>query len=1216
MSLRHQMSQYKSVPYRDVAHQRDLFLLQTSLVACEPGRLLLSMVDRFGLTGWIFAQFTSLPDCEDGQMIDLAEDMIYLLINLLSDRDGLTSDKDDSESLLSVVRKEIAHSLCFKPLSYTDLVARLTERVQDHEQLQAVLDNMTKFRAPEGMHDTGLYELKEEYLSELDPYNSHFSKNQRDEAENIYKKWMGKKIKKDPDDIVLEPKLRPITSEAYLGLSNIVHASTFAEVIYRTLAFVADGYKAKNGISATRAESFLHTVLQLALIATLEDSSEESSSHDLQPSFVNNALHLEFQDGTSPPATIVRILHKIWLIEEFTACRSKIRHVLRLFNQKRPRQFTNATQMLDFPSGRFDTASPANMETELEAKKKQAMERKAKVMAQFQQQQQNFMDKSGFEWDDDDLDTPDAELPASTETRSWKYPSGLCIQCREDTTDSRLYGTFAMITDGHILRETPAEDADFVNEIVAVPNDLDRSMDKQRPFGVAGWNHEYVSQLTAEGQETKVERQGLSKGWPIGSTKKGPMTTSCGHIMHFACYENYYQSVHRRHSQQVARNHPERVALKEFVCPLCKALANAFLPIVWKGTEQSYPGCLEARQPFAEFLDSDLSTLLNSPAEEDKSIRDLTTRMHQQTLSTFSNSAMTPAIEMSQAGDLTINPATSAWAERPELAPFTELASVYLRLKDPLAINARATQPHPQPPVSIINHYELLLQTLANTIAATETAYRGREAEFGTSLLSAIPQQTLSNLQIMSATVHSYSATCAITVRGTVEEQYQSVYDSLCRQLLGLCAAPVWTDIGLDKDLVVVGPLLRMDSFSFLTQASMVLCPLKGMEPRHMLQIALTAELMRVLLHYSLNSSGFLQALSQQRSTEIPEPTNAELHSLEQALLFIEKCIANMENRRVSNMHLFDMFKNSLNASAAAVLLKILKTYALAFMRKAAVLFHVAHGVDFPTTAGTEASLPEFDRLLHFMQLPSISDILIDFSEYSPSSTFRKLATAWFHDWDFYGSRDPEQRHALTDPKPANGIRLLHPAPFELIGLPKYYDVLIELSSRQKCPTTGKELTDPALCLFCGEIFCSQTVCCMTQQARGGCNAHVEKCSSPIGMFLFIRKCHVVLLHVVKDPKMLDQNTQRTERGLSDLLPGQLTLSHGSFFPAPYMTRHGETDSGLRSKQVLMLSERRYERGLRDSWLCVGGGYGGGGVWSMVARRLEGEVNAGGWETL
>ncbi len=1206
MSLRHQMGQYRSVPYRDVAHQRDLFLLQTALVACDPSRILVSMVDRFGLSDWMFGKFESLPDCEDGQMVDLAEDLIFLLINLLSDRDGLTTDKDDSESCLSIVRKEIAHGLCFKPLSYTDLTARLTERVQDHGKLQEVLETMTKFRPPEGMNDVGLYELKEEYLNELDPYNSHFSKNQRDEAESIYKKWMGKKIKKDPEDVVLEPKLCPITSEAYQHLTAIVHSPVFAEIIYRTLAFVAGGYRSKTGITATRMESFLQSMLQLALIATLEDNTGDDTPN--LASFVHNALYLGLLDGSGAMSTMVKILHQIWLVDDFSACRSKIRHVLRLFNQKRPREFVLATQSLNFPSGRFDTASPANMEGEIEAKKKQAMERKAKVMASFQQQQQNFMDKSGFDWDDEELATPDAELPASTESRSWKYPSGQCIQCREDTTDSRLYGTFAMITDGHILRETPSEDSDWVDEVFAAPNNLDRSLEDQRPFGVSGSNREYVSQLTSTGEEIKVERQGLSKGWPQGYTKKGPLTTSCGHIMHFACYENYYQSVHRRHSQQVARNHPERVALKEFVCPLCKALANAFLPIVWKSTEQAYPGSLETRQPFLDFLDTDLKQLSQTPPSRDGSVGEQATRVHKQTLSTFANSALTPAIELSQAVDSTNSPPTSAWAERPELAPFTELTSVCLRLKDPLAIIARSTQSNSFTGGVPTNHYSLLLETLSNTIAAAEIAHRGREAEFGTSLLSAIPQQTLSHLQILSSTVRSYSATCAMTVPETIQDHYRDVYHTLVRQLFGQLVeseTPILDEVGLEYP-----PLLCIDSFSFLTEATMVLCPLKGLELRHILRISLTAELIRVLLHYVRSSSGFGESLSKPKAASIPPLSSPEAHALEQTLFWIESRMRTSDNK-AGNMNLFYTLKDLLDSSGLAALFRILRAYALTFMRKAALLFHVAHRVDLPTTAGSEASLPELDRLLHFMQLPSISEILMDFSEFSPSQTLRRLASAWIWDWDHYGSR--KQRHGtpVSERWAVNGIRLLHPAPLELIGLPKYYDVLIELSSRKKCPTTSKELTDPALCLFCGEIFCSQTVCCMTREHRGGCNAHVEKCSSPIGMFLFIRKCHVVLLHVAKDPKMLDHNSQRRERGLSDLPPGSLTLSHGSFFPAPYMTRHGETDSGLRSKQMLELSRRRYERGLRDIWLL-----GGGGVWSAVARKLEGEVNAGGWETL
>lgn len=1203
MSLRHQMLQYKGVAHRDVGYHRDLFLLQAALVACDSSRVLASMLDRFGLSEWMRNGFVSLEICDDNQMLDLAEDFMYLLINLLSDRDALISDRDNPESQLSAVRKDIAHTLCFKPLSYSDLCARLTERTQDHEQLQEVLEQMTKYRPPEGLHDSGLFELKEEYLQELDPYNSHFTKNQRDEAENIYKQWMAKKLNKSPEDIVLEPKLHPIRCEAYSNLCAVVHTSLFADVIHKSLLYVADGYKFKTGVSATRAEAFFQMVLQLVLIATLEDNSAEHAPEE--PSFVHNAVARYYRSPNETDRTIVRALHKLWLMEEFSACRSKIRHILKLFNQKRPHEFARATQHLDFPSGRFDTASPANVESEIEAKKKQALERKARVMAQFQQQQQNFMDKQGMvDWGDEDLDSPEDELPKSTETRHWKYPSGLCIQCREDTSDSRLYGTFAMVSDAHVLRETDVTDEDFVGELFAVPENLDRSAESVRPFGVSGSNHVQVKRLTAEGEEVTVDYQGLGKGWPKNCTLKGPVSTSCGHIMHFTCFENYYQSITRRHSQQVARNHPERIALKEFVCPLCKALANTFLPIIWKHSKQSYPGSLHVSQDFDFFLDKDLST----PAE-DRTFDASASQMYMETLSTFSNPSLTPAITRWQTGELTISPTSQAWAERPELAAFAELASIYGRLRESLSIVSWMIQPIPALRDTAVNHVELLVDTLANTIAAVEIGHRGREAEFGTSVLTSVPQQTLSHLQTLSSTLRAYAATGALTVRGSAEAQYKELYERIRNRIAG-------TLIEREAESnVPPRPLLGMDAFQALVQATMVLCPIQRLELRHMLRLMLTVELLRVVLAFMLDHEAFFKATENLSRNQIRHaaPLNAnaeELSSIQAVVAWANHAL----QQGVQLGFLPEQLEQStgrMSVRDAGALFRLCKVYALAFLRKSAIFFHVAHGIDFPTTAGSEASLPELDRLLHFFHLPNLSDLLMSFDEYSGSIVLKNQAARWINDSAQASLSNAWELQPATLRVPPLNIKLLHPAPLELIGLPKYFDVLMEASHRRRCPTTGKEVSDPALCLFCGEIFCSQTVCCLTKEMRGGCNAHVDKCSSPIGMFLFIRKCHVALLHVVKDPRMVEYDRERIERGGQALPPGSLTLSHGSFFPAPYLTKHGETDSGLRSKHQLILNQKRYDKLLRDTWLMTNGS-----VWSTIARKLESEVNAGGWETL
>jgi E3 ubiquitin-protein ligase UBR1 len=47
----------------------------------------------------------------------------------------------------------------------------------------------------------------------------------------------------------------------------------------------------------------------------------------------------------------------------------------------------------------------------------------------------------------------------------------------------------------------------------------------------------------------------------------------------------------------------------------------------------------------------------------------------------------------------------------------------------------------------------------------------------------------------------------------------------------------------------------------------------------------------------------------------------------------------------------------------------------------------------------------------------------------------------------------------------------------------------------------------------------------------------------------------------------------------------------------------------IRKCMVLFLNQKRYDALLRKVWLE-------GGIQSLIARRLEGDLNNGGWETL
>jgi len=251
----------------------------------------------------------------------------------------------------------------------------------------------------------------------------------------------------------------------------------------------------------------------------------------------------------------------------------------------------------------------------------------------------------------------------------------------------------------------------------------------------------------------------------------------------------------------------------------------------------------------------------------------------------------------------------------------------------------------------------------------------------------------------------------------------------------------------------------------------------------------------------------------------------------------------------------------------------MMETYALPFLRKAAILMHVRYGIDFPLTPHAVSEEREMVRLTSLLKLPSLYEIFSDFTTDTPGGEATRATVAgWLRHWCW--SREGKRPARPT-------ISLAHPAIFELVGLPRNYDTLTDEAIRRKCPTTGKELTDPCVCLFCGEIFCSQAVCCMKDRNKGGCFQHQTKCGGNIGIFINIRKCMVLFMN----------------------------MANGTWAVAPYLDKHGEVDPTLRRHHQLFLNQKRYDILLRMVWLHHG-------VPSMIARRLEGDVNNGGWETL
>ncbi|KAH7355583.1 hypothetical protein BKA66DRAFT_575340 [Pyrenochaeta sp. MPI-SDFR-AT-0127] len=1232
ITLRHQMTQYRSVSQRDVSHQRDIFLLQSALVLCNPSAFLASMIDRFALTGWMTGKYdASQHGFEDSQAIDVVEDFVHLLIIILSERTALIPAEDNNESHLASMRKDIAHVLCFKPLSFSDMTARLSDRIQNLDEFPAVLSEMTRFRAPEGLSDSGTFELKEQYLDLIDPYLHQYNRNQREEAENTYKAYMAKRTGKEASDIVYEPKLRPIPSGLFQNLSAFTRTPLFTQIIYYLVGYGLRAAAVTPNIPATRVETYIQFVLQLVLVAILEDKAETHEwSQDAPDSFVTSVLTKHANMGIHEHPTILSILKTLQDREDFKACEPKINLILHRLKQRQQNSFIIAAAALNMPTDRMDNASPASFALQdKELKKKQALERQAKVMAAFKEQQGKFMANQDFDWGEDDFSDLEDETGGLVEQeKTLKYPAGTCILCQEDCNDQRLYGSFGYISESRILRQTNLQDDDWVDEVTQTPISLDRSADELRPFGVAGKNRRMVEKVSSTGERIASERQDLGKGFPPLHIKPGPVTTGCGHIMHFACFEVYLQATQRRHVSQIARNHPERPDFKEFMCPLCKALGNIFLPIIWKPKKVSNPGVLETNASFDEWIESQVEAAYKSVERiSGKGPADLS--QDQEMLYNYAERDFIQPVA-SRIPDLLKPPPVSMPIPQPstqhpprfqipaflgvqptELAesgipssenspamiqnfPMAELIRVYQRLRSTLHANSiRSTFSYPHTPAAAVEdltHTDVLAKALGYSIAAAEIAQRGVQSDsMRSTLIDKISPQTLTHLRVFSETVSSYIAIGSLRNQSP-NKTMDEFSETQRRQFSQLFAGHpgMFDPEVLSFHLKSTAPLLCQDSFVFLCESAVGVVPAINLDIHHILRLCYLAEIVRVVLAFSTAvSEQAVDGLAPGPQFRFQRPeqfVNADKvnhgllspDQLEKMLFFV--CIVfNIANvgdspatLDIDTMSIPERFKDP---NFLYFIHTMVSSYALPFVRKAAILMHVRYGVELSHTAFERIDEPELARLSSVLRLPSLDEIFSSFAARSQSGhVTRSVVGGWIRHmlWVQAG-------HMPLKPT----ISLSHPAIFELVGLPKNYDTLTDEAIKKRCPTTGKELTDPALCLFCGEIMCSQAVCCMTSQHRGGCNQHLAKCGGNIGLFIHIRKCMVLFLN----------------------------LDHGTWAVAPYLDKHGEVDPALRRHHQLFLNQKRYDALLRKVWLE-------GGIQSLIARRLEGDINSGGWESL
>lgn len=921
-------------------------------------------------------------------------------------------------------------------------------------------------------------------------------------------------------------------------------------------------------------------LLHLMLIATMENNGSTIASSE--GSFLRRACTSEIPPDRLQQVTVFQQLFYLLSLGRYRSSHARIKHLLLRMRSADPLAFDEGCRLDKSGLVRPDMLQEEQLEPTKESssvKKREALARQAKVLASFKQQQSDFMDNQTFDWGDDIMSDSDDDFTLASEApmKTWEVPGGTCILCQEETGERRLHGTLAFFHETKVFRQTDLSNPEHVREVGCLPDRLDSDIDDIRSRSRSD-SYKSGQRTPAQSNKTTLTASRALQGFPNTHSRPGSVFSGCGHVMHWACFNNYWAATARRHNSQFARNHPEQISRKEFLCPLCKAIGNAFVPVSWK-PKPATDFATSAPMDMLRWADESyrpeiLAALSGEP-------------FYQSLTSPEASQALKPELVSRHRDDF------SATAGRAPV-PLQELLSANSRLVQTIKANgllARTSSQGSMPDSPEgVRAFESLIDSLAWTVNATEIAHRGHQSS-GIWIDNVSPH-TMTQLRTMYDMVAIYGTVSASTESQSLEPIVASAIRFSAQNHL----AAMYSEGSVDRLFV---PLLGQDVFTYLAQSSFYIGPISLNSFLQHMRLALLAEIVKIIVAAVRSPTAIEQSLATtERVPHIPSTPEQEQgfsilvqHIIDKHKAFHEASAAGRsEEERAASFGSLDldaMGDPNGRASFDNTLRSMAFRYALAFARKCLLLVHVRFGIDYSSVRAS-IDRPELDVLSELLHLPPLDELVrLPYTQQPGSLQLRALIDTWVNSWLWVSSigkqeaqEDEQVRLAI---QARSACRLPHPTVYELAPLPQVHDTLNAIVLDRKCPSTGGPLQDPCVCLLCGTIICSQAECCRNSKGQGGCTQHLEACGQNVGIFLDIRRCVVLMMY------------QR----------------NGSFFTAPYLDKHGEADTGLRRHGQLFLNQKRYDRLFRDFWLGFNGG-----IPSAVARKLDNEINTGGWETL
>ncbi|CAF1204742.1 unnamed protein product [Rotaria sordida] len=1112
-SLSNQIYYYSNIKCRKEMYDRDILALQVGASLTPSDTYLIQLMHKFNLLEWIRSPengHSSETESKVKEKVRIMEEFLHLLLIIIGERHEPGIGKVTREEKLT---REVIHQLCISPMAHSELIRGL----QDSGQLElgsgdfeAVLKEVADFKR--GNATKGNYELKANRLLEYNPFYYHYSKADQCKSEEYVIKR--RKLNDDGISTTLFIPCPPLFTESFQPIIHILDSNIFLTLLKACI------YRSADSKAQLWSEAILNRALHLITLACYEQERESnfefySKCQKSELDKLINQLHLNTPSKAE-------------------TCKELLAYVIKLYNK-----FNETNEQLN--SSTITTNQDTSDLTKRAQRKRKdlAAQKRAKIIAQMTELQKNFIEKN-IQLCSDSID----EQQIST------------IESISPGTSSQLSSLISS-SDQQILSTSPNTEFKFepmsIDDTYPIVqccfgrNDIELSQTTKQILTCIFCQENSEVKLNSEAlvlsayvQNSRVlskTRTRRIENWDTfdptfmsNDLHWGVHVSSCGHAIHASCWTKYHNSItsqdHRRtlRMRGSANYDTER---NEFLCPLCQTLSNTIIPILpslrifaderklaqisfneWlDGLDKALNGSIESRYE----LDTHEQQIFFNPCP----LTTITKMMAERVAQNFQ-------LLFGFAGDSRVQDFSDSIRER--LMNFAKNVYVFGLNVDPDDDNDR---------IPII-----LWTSCSYTIQSIEQ------------LLRIDSKSIFSQLSIRQSEL--------INCLTKVSAVYGSLHDSdkikkHCLKLLSVLLLtrtniqiPSLIDIDLFHLLVSLCFTLPILFASKQTSPSLTNVPTGNLNDLYLVRLILMAHCIQIL-----SSQGFLYEIKNDNSQQFiirhknDDDDDAEKETIQK---LIEKII-----------------KNQTPPSSSIQLLSLdeirdkLKQSLLPLLRCTALFYHHLTGISWPGESG----LDEYSIICHYLGLPICLSKLFDIEN-------ERFSNDLINNWI---SNLSTSKSLIKYPILVNE---LHP-------LPKEYIDLMNQVSQGVAPYkyARDEARSPCICLTCGDVVVRSSSSSITtpnllttnslistllniDQTVGPCNLHTQQCCGPVGLYLRVKECSLLLLNIIND--------------------GRINKTRGTFIPAPYLDDYGETDQNLRRGNPLHLCDERYHA-LYRRWL-------------------------------